>query len=387
MLRTSELDYQLPDSAVATSPASPRDSAKLMVIRRGSSHVEHLRFSDLPGLLNAGDLLVRNCTAVLPARFRGIRADTGGKVEGLYLSDEPGGNNSHRCRVLLKMRRHTPGAEIRLHNPAGEDSGLRMVLESRAGSPLGEADAVDAAIDSGWIVRIESDRDAKLAHDWLNRVGLTPLPPYILAARKKQAIDVAEAADRAAYQTVYASEPPAAAGRAEHGSVAAPTAGLHFTPAVLDRLAARGIASADVVLHVGLGTFKPVETEHVEEHPMHTEWCMVPPSAADHIARAKGAGKRVIAVGTTAARTLESFASIDTMRETNACSTRLLITPGYSWKHVDALLTNFHLPRSTLMAMVSAMLPGGATQLRDLYAQALSHGYRFYSFGDAMVVL
>lgn len=384
MLRTSDLDYELPESAIATVPAHPRDSARLMVIRRATGDVEHRTVADLPDVLRGGDLLVRNSTRVLPARFRGVRLDTGGKVEGLYLQDEPGADGAVRCRVLLKMRRHRAGAAIALESADGRESGLRMIVEAQAASRGGEGPAAEDVAEGGWIVRIQSDTGS--AADWLARVGLTPLPPYILSARKKQEITVPDADDRGAYQTVFAAEPPAAAARPEHGSVAAPTAGLHFTPMLLSRLAERGVRTADVVLHVGLGTFKPVETEFIEQHPMHSEWCMVPGETAELIRAARASGGRVVAIGTTAARTLESFADLDTMAREGACSTRLLITPGYRWKHVDALLTNFHLPRSTLMAMVASLLPGGIEQLRALYSDAIARGYRFYSFGDAMLV-
>jgi S-adenosylmethionine:tRNA ribosyltransferase-isomerase len=383
MLKTSELDYHLPDSAIAVQPASPRDSARLMVVERASGSVRHLAVRDLPSVLNAEDLLVRNSTRVLPARFRGVREDTGGKVEGLYLEDVTSlaGSDKPRCRVLLKMRRHTAGAAIRLADREGVLTNLRLVIEGRVGE---EPAAGEERADSGWVVCIEG---ASAGLNWLQRVGLTPLPPYILAARRHRELSSADGDDRASYQTVFASEPDHAAARPEHGSVAAPTAGLHFTPELLQALTARGVHAADVVLHVGLGTFKPVETEFVEEHPMHTEWCLVPRQTARAVRAAKSTGARVIAVGTTAARTLESFPSVDAMEADGECSTRILITPGYEWMHVDALLTNFHLPQSTLMAMVSALLPGGATQLRSLYEEAIGEGYRFYSFGDAMLVL
>ncbi len=381
MLRTSELDYDLPESAIATVPASPRDSAKLMVIERATGRVVHTHVRDLAGFVKPGDLLVRNSTAVLPARFRGFRTDSGGKVEGLFLSDEPGGSGV-RCRVLLKMRRHKPGAAITLCASSGEPSSTRLVLESRAD---GTSQTGDSSADAGWIVRVEDETGDP--NRWLEHVGMTPLPPYILAARKRQAMDVADERDRVTYQTVFAREPEAAVARPEHGSVAAPTAGLHFTESLNRALVEQGVAIADVVLHVGLGTFKPVETEFVEQHPMHTEWCMVPRNAAKMVQDTRTRGGRVIAVGTTSARVLESFANVDDMLRREACSTNLLITPGYAWKHVDALMTNFHLPRSTLMAMVSALLPGGAGQLRELYAEALANGYRFYSFGDSMLVL
>jgi S-adenosylmethionine:tRNA ribosyltransferase-isomerase len=225
----------------------------------------------------------------------------------------------------------------------------------------------------------------------LERVGLTPLPPYILAARRHQEVEVADEEDRAGYQTVYSRG--AGAGD-ERGSVAAPTAGLHFTPELLARLEAMGVERAAVTLEVGLGTFKPVEAEFVEDHAMHAEWCVVPRETARAISRARGRGGRVIAVGTTSARVLESFASVEEMLERGEAgvSTRILITPGYRFRNVDGLMTNFHLPRSTLMAMVAAFVErdgagDGVARLRGVYREALERGYRFYSYGDAMIVL
>lgn len=378
MLRVADLDYELPESAIAAEPASPRDSARLMVIDRAAGRIEHLHVRDLPGLLRPSDLLVRNTTRVLPARFRGVRMDTGGKAEGLYLHDEDptAGDPAPRCRVLLKMRRHAPGARIALFDRTGADSGVSLELLRRAETDEAEADS------GAWIVRVHGPHA-----DWLSRVGLMPLPPYILGARRRAGLGVADERDRADYQTVFAAEPAEARARPEHGSVAAPTAGLHFTLDLLRRIAAAGVALADVVLHVGLGTFKPVETEFVEQHPMHAEWCTVPRQTADAIDAARSARGRIVGIGTTASRTLESFASTDDMRATGSRVTRLLITPGYRFRHVDALLTNFHLPRSTLMAMAAALLPGGAAQLRDLYSEALARGYRFYSYGDAMLIV
>ncbi|MGH7133707.1 MAG: S-adenosylmethionine:tRNA ribosyltransferase-isomerase, partial [Phycisphaerales bacterium] len=210
----------------------------------------------------------------------------------------------------------------------------------------------------------------------------TPLPPYIRAARKRHGVEVDDAVDRAAYQTVYARGDELSA-----GSVAAPTAGLHFTPDLLAMLSAKGVDRAEVVLHVGTGTFKPVDTEFVEQHPMHAEWCTAPAATTAAMARARFSGGRVFAVGTTSARTLESFTQAELTPNADASHwTRILITPGYQWRHIDGLMTNFHLPRSTLLAMVAALLPGGAAQLLDVYREAIVKGYRFYSYGDAMLV-
>ena len=398
-LRTSELDYELPPECIATHPAEPRDAARLLVCKRSDpAFVEHRRVRDLPGYLHAGDLLVVNDTRVLPARFRGVRRDTGGHAEGLYLSRGAGGGvGVGGWRVLLKMRRQRAGVIVDLFDHDGRVSGVSLRLLERASAEAAEGDA-------SWLVEVLVDdvpvAGAKAGVDPLERVGWTPLPPYILAARKAAHEERGDTVDRRDYQTVYAREE-----REGEGSVAAPTAGLHFTPGLLESLAAKGVERAAVTLHVGLGTFKPVETEFVDEHPMHAEWCHVPRVSMEAIAARRRGGRgeagagsheRVVAVGTTSLRTLESFESFEshcTPAEGLTRETRLLITPGHRFRHADALMTNFHLPRSTLIALVSAFLerpdhPGeGVTRLLALYREALQRGYRFYSFGDAMLVL
>lgn len=371
MLRTAELDYELPESAIAVRPAEPRDAARLLVVSRSDpDRLEHRRVSDLPGLLRPRDLLVFNTTRVLRARLQGTRADTGGRVEGLYLEDAESGA-ARRWLVLLRGRRMKPGVAVALAHADGSVSGwsLRLI---RAGK--------DEA--GSWVVEVEGNPAAGSSAELLEAIGTTPLPPYILKARRHQQVEVDDGQDRARYQTVFAAEAGPGA-----GSVAAPTAGLHFTPELLRRLAEQGVARADVELQVGTGTFRTVETELVEDHPMHREWCSLGAATREAIRRARlERSGRVIAVGTTSARTIESFAAVaDDAPET--MSTRLLITPGYDWRWTDGLLTNFHLPRSTLLAMVASLLPGGAPRLLDLYRLALREGYRFYSYGDAMLVL
>jgi S-adenosylmethionine:tRNA ribosyltransferase-isomerase len=258
-----------------------------------------------------------------------------------------------------------------------------VALLDRGGKPCGVALTVTARSETeagAWVVSVH-DAGGAGTPAILERVGHTPLPPYIVKARAA-AHDAAETEeDRDLYQTVYAAEP---------GSVAAPTAGLHFTPELISRLFDRLVCSVAVTLHVGAGTFKPVETEFVEQHSMHAEWCSITPGALRIITDAKKAGQRVIAVGTTAARTLEAYAAVLESEAVPPASleTRLLITPGYRFRWVDGLLTNFHLPRSTLMALVAALLPEpGAEALRSLYAAAIAERYRFYSYGDAMLVV
>jgi S-adenosylmethionine:tRNA ribosyltransferase-isomerase len=442
MLRTADLDYPLPEELIATTPAEPRDAARLLVISRtDESRLEHRTIRDLPDILRPPaeraamppDLMIVNATRVLPARFKGVRTDTGGGVEGLYLRPAPPSSDPDagvRWIVLLKMRRAKPGAIVQLFDPTGNDSGLHLELIERT------------AEDNGaWLVSVARASRPCLpaeSQSLLESFGLTPVPPYILASRKRHELAIEDSRDRSTYQTVYA----ATRAPEGHGSVAAPTAGLHFTPNLLARLEAAGVHRAECSLDVGLGTFKPVETEFLEQHPMHSEWCHVPPETADllrqwhgptgpclgRLARgpwvgdfsqhtpaessgsqptaaaetaATSAGRpmprgRILAVGTTTARTLESFDSPEEMLLTPTKETRLLITPGYRFKHIDALLTNFHLPQSTLLALVAAFLsppgrggdPAHAIQrLKAIYAEAVRERYRFYSFGDAMLIL
>lgn len=367
MLRTRDLEYHLPRELIATTPAEPRDAARLLVVR-GAAEPRHAVFRDLPQFLDPGDRLVVNTSRVIPARLQGVRRDTGGKVEGLFLEfgHEPG-----LWVCMVKARRFRPGAEIGLLDASGKPSPHAIELVER-----------HLDVPGAWIVRLTSgpreDQAAFRTHSMavLAEVGRVPLPPYIRSARRAGGGEDQTEGDFERYQTVYAD--PAAA-----GSVAAPTAGLHFTPGVLQALADRRVIRQDVTLHVGAGTFREVETEVVEDHPMHRELCHAPAHVMDDLAAARRDGHRVVAVGTTAARTVEASArSGGGWQETD-----LLITPGYHWRLVSALVTNFHLPRSTLMAMVAAILPGGVEQLQAVYARAIEARYRFYSYGDAMLVL
>ncbi len=347
-MRTDELDYPLPESLIATRPAEPRDSARLLVHHVGRNETEHRRVSDLPAYLEPNDVLVFNASRVVPARLIGARVDSGGRVEGLYLDALP--DRGWRCMLKSNGRLRT-GVRIELVGPRG---GATTVIE------LIERDG------AGWIVRADDPGDAATI---LERVGHTPLPPYILRARA-EAVD--DATDRAWYQTVYAT----AAAR----SVAAPTAGLHFTPTLLDAIDAAGATRTEVILHVGAGTFKPVTADDLRDHDMHSEQYEVPDGALDALEAAVAAGGRRIAVGTTTVRALESATRGGGVRATD-----LLIEPGYVFRRVDALMTNFHLPRSTLLALVAALT--GLDRLKAIYAEAVDRGYRFYSYGDAMLVL
>ncbi|MCC6949867.1 MAG: tRNA preQ1(34) S-adenosylmethionine ribosyltransferase-isomerase QueA [Phycisphaerales bacterium] len=359
MLRTSDLDYDLPESAIAATPAPAREDARLMVV--GAGPIRDLRIPDLTGLLAPGDLVVRNRTRVVPARFVGTRPDTGAKAEGLFLREIGPGV----WAAMIKTRRVGEGVTFGLVSRTGERTGVRLSLIRRLEEP------------GAWEVHVD-DPCGRASLALLEEVGRTPLPPYILSARRRSGLDVPDDLDRARYQTEFAAGRPA--------SVAAPTAGLHLTPRLEAALVARGVRVADVELQVGTGTFRTVETEFVEQHNMHEERCLVPVETAREVQAALARGSRVVCVGTTSARTLEA-ASAQGAAPGEWFTTRLLITPGYRFRVTRTLLTNFHLPRSTLMALVAAMLPGGATELRTLYEQALSDGYRFYSYGDAMLVL
>ena len=363
-----DLDYPLPESSIATRPASPRDSARMMVVRCSSEGVEHVHVRDLPGYLEAGDLMVFNDTQVIPARLVGQRVDTGGRVEGLFLggaSAGHGGTSSHhRWTAMLKSNgRLRAGMAIELLDHAGEPGGFEFTPVEK--------------VEDAWHVKSSDDPMGALM-----RLGRTPLPPYILRSREQRHEDgIDDDDDRAWYQTIYADE-------GHRGSVAAPTAGLHFTPELLDRITATGVQQARVTLHVGPGTFKPVTAATLAAHPMHREWYDVGGAAIDAIQSQKQRrGSRLIAVGTTTVRTLESLpTNLNALSDVEMRGqTELLIAPPYEFRHVDGMLTNFHLPRSTLLALVAAKV--GLDRLKALYAEAVERRYRFYSYGDAMLIL
>ena len=378
-MRTEELDFELPPERIATRPVSPRDAARLMVVRASEPDAapEHRFVRDLPQILAPKDVLVLNRSRVVPARFVGFTEQTRGGAEGLWLGEEPEHGEGLRWRVLLKARRFRPGRRVRLLGPDDAPSPVALELIEKCDDP-GEAGA--------WRVLVRDDAGPRATPEVLDAVGRTPLPRYILQARKSAGEDVADALDRSDYQTTFAGgggaeDAPASA------SVAAPTAGLHFTPELFGRLEAAGIERAEVTLHVGAGTFKPIEAETVDAHSMHAEWCSLEPAGpARTIDRGEG---RVVAVGSTSTRTLEAFAAIRRRGEPLPpwLETDLLIAPGYTWQRVDAIMTNFHLPRSTLLALVAASVSGGIERVRELYRVAMQREYRFFSYGDAMLIL
>ncbi|HRP61824.1 MAG TPA: tRNA preQ1(34) S-adenosylmethionine ribosyltransferase-isomerase QueA [Phycisphaerales bacterium] len=365
-LRTEELDYDLPAGLIATRPAEPRDHARMMVLRADGS-IEHRQVRDLPDYLNSGDAVVFNTTAVVPARLEGEREDTGGHVQGLYLESAPADAAGERWQVMLRS-----GSRLQ--------HGRRIVLWTASGERSPHVIELEAKVGAQWIVRLCSDSSTESV---LAEVGRTPLPPYILRARSETAVTLSDAQDRSWYQTVYADS-------RRKLSVAAPTAGLHFTPELLERLRVGGAERLDVMLHVGAGTFQPVSAAVLQDHQMHREHYEIsePTYRRLHdIAANRGASpRRILAVGTTTVRTLESLPSQWSASATGTYfgETQLLIAPPYEFRLVDGLLTNFHLPRSTLLALVAAMT--GLERLKEAYAEAIRLGYRFYSYGDAMLI-
>jgi S-adenosylmethionine:tRNA ribosyltransferase-isomerase len=341
-LRTSDYDFALPADRIAQVPAERRDESRLMVVDRASGKIEHRRFRDLPDLLTRGDTLVLNTTRVFRARLLG-RRDSGAPGEVLLLKEL--GNGVYEAMV-------SPGGKLKpgrvVHVAPGFDVEIAGMTERRTR-----------------VVRLRTELPAVEA---IERYGHVPLPPYI------DRPDAAGDAER--YQTVYARE---------RGSVAAPTAGLHFTDEMLRELAKRGVQRADVVLHVGAGTFKPVEVDDPAAHVMHEEWYSVPPGTADLVNATRRVGASVWAVGTTSVRTLESAAREDGVVVPGQGETRIFIRPPYRFKAVDRLITNFHLPRSTLIMLVAAF--AGYEVTMRAYREAIDAGYRFYSYGDAMVII
>jgi S-adenosylmethionine:tRNA ribosyltransferase-isomerase len=355
-VKTAEFDYDLPSKLIAQKPVLPRDTSRLMVVDRREKEITHHHFYDLPDFLEQGDLLVHNQTRVVRARLFALKP-TGGKVEILLLRQQ----DEETWRVLVGGRRVRPGLTLTL-------------LDGPDGDPVG---ATAEVLERGErAVRVLQFDRAVLS--LAQEIGTTPLPPYIHETLE----------DDERYQTVYASKP---------GSAAAPTAGLHFTPELLHELRGKRVRSEFVTLHIGLDTFQPVREEQLEDHEMHTEYCSLSPEVARQVNQTKLEGKQVIAVGTTSVRVLETAAlrAVGDDACADSCpwravaalegETDLFIYPGYAFRAVDALITNFHLPRSTLLMLVAAF---ASKELIDrAYAEAIEEHYRFYSFGDAMLIM
>ena len=338
-MKLTDFSYELPKELIAQHPAEPRDHARLMLYDRKTGAVEHKHFYDLVDELRAGDVLVFNDSKVIPARLYGKRVPTGGKVEVLLLT--PVGED--RWEVLVKPgKKALPGTTIEF------PEGL-------------QAEVLDRTDFGGRVVHFTYDG---VFEDIIDKIGKMPLPPYIHEKME----------DPNEYQTVYARE---------RGSAAAPTAGLHFTDELLQKIRDKGVEEVFVTLHVGLGTFRPVEEENIEDHQMHSEFYSITPEAADAINRAKAEGRRIIAVGTTSIRTLESAGTTGKLKAGSGW-TNIFIYPGFTFHIVDALVTNFHLPESTLLMLISAL--STREQILHAYEIAVKEKYRFFSFGDAMFI-
>ena len=348
MSELDQYDYELPAELIAQEPLACRSDARLLIVRRQAGELEHARVRDLPEFLQPADALVLNDTRVVPARLVGYRTRTGGKWQGLFLAADDAG----LWKVLSKTRgKLEPGETIMLQNRQLQDA-LPLRLLTR--------------LDRGeWAARPESDEPAL---DLLQRIGRVPLPHYI---RGGEMID----ADLQTYQTVYATRP---------GAVAAPTAGLHFTPQLLRQIEQRGVATARVTLHVGIGTFRPITVERLRDHAMHSEWGQISAETVALLRQRRQAGGRIVAVGTTAVRVLETAAASGELQPWTG-ETSIFIRPPHDFRAVDALLTNFHLPKSTLLVLVRTF--GGDELMRRAYAVAIQERYRFFSYGDAMLIV
>ena len=345
-LLTSDFHYDLPEELIAQTPADRRDGSRLMVLDRSKNAPEHHVFSEIVDFLRPEDILVVNSSKVIPARLLGVTKKTGSPMELLLLKSlSPG-----RWETLVR-----PGKRAKVGDVLLFGDGLLFVTVE------------EILPDGNRIVSFDYDRSLfKTDYELLDRIGELPLPPYI---KKKQK-------DLSRYQTVYAKE---------EGSAAAPTAGLHFTPELLDRIREKGVGYAEVTLHIGLGTFRPVKEARISDHLMHTEHFHIDENAAAEINRRRAAGGRVVAVGTTSCRVLESVADENGLVHATEGDTGIFIYPGYRFRAIDALITNFHLPESTLLMLVSAL--AGRERILEAYETAVKERYRFFSFGDAMLIL
>ncbi|MFK7792553.1 MAG: tRNA preQ1(34) S-adenosylmethionine ribosyltransferase-isomerase QueA [Devosiaceae bacterium] len=352
-MRVDAFDFNLPEERIALHPADPRDSARLLQVSSGGALGDHI-VRDLPGLLQPGDLLVLNQTRVIPAQLSGVREREGAELFPVSVTlMEAQDEDQLRWKAMARPGKRIKAGD-RLHFPAEGPAQLSCVVENKA--------------DDGLITLVFSGTAQDFANG-LQAVGMPPLPPYIAA--KRGYLDQ----DKDDYQTVYAQS---------EGSVAAPTAGLHFTDELFAALDARGVGRAFVTLHVGMGTFLPVKAENTQEHKMHAEWGQITSDVANQINRVKARGGRIISIGTTSLRTLESAAQEDGSIAPFDGETDIFITPGYRFKAIDALMTNFHLPKSTLFMLVSALC--GLERMQTAYAHAIANQYRFYSYGDGSLL-
>jgi len=348
-MRTADFDFDLPEDRIALRPAEPRDAARLLVVRHGT--LEDRVVGDLPGLLRSGDALVFNDTRVIPARLSGLRERVG-----------PGGETLTVAVEATLHHRDAPDAWSAFMKP-----GKRIRADDRINFQTLTATVLDKSGDG--LVRLGFDRSGPALDEAIRDVGVMPLPPYIAARRPE------DDRDRSDYQTVFATH---------DGSVAAPTAGLHFTPALLEALGAAGVTTHAVTLHVGAGTFLPVKADDTTDHRMHSEWGEVSPQTASALNAVRASGGRIVCVGTTSLRLLESATTPDGVIHPFLGDTAIFITPGYAFRAADVLMTNFHLPKSTLFMLVSAF--AGLDTMKAAYAHAVETGYRFYSYGDGSLL-
>ena len=358
----STWQFELPPELIASRPATKRDDSRLLVVNRGSGTIEHSHIRELPSFLNSEDVLIFNNTQVLPARLFGIRTATQGRWEGLFVEQSAAGEWTILCDTRGRL---TPGETITVLRAYGELPGDGMDLHHQQPASELLLTLKQKLEDGSWQVEVSDPRSML---EILAEFGSLPLPPYM--GRK-----LADADDQVRYQTVFASQP---------GAVAAPTAGLHFSAELLQQCRERDIRSAEVTLHVGIGTFRPVTSERLSDHHMHDEWCRLSDDACQLILQTKSMSRQVTAVGTTSVRTLESaFANCGHIGPWEG-RTRLFIRPGYHFQVVDRLLTNFHLPGSTLLVLVAAL--AGYDLTMEAYRKAVEQRYRFYSYGDAMLI-
>ncbi len=357
--KLSDFNFNLPEELIATEPAQPRDHSRLLVLDKKIGEIEHKHFYDIVDYLNDGDVLVLNNSKVIPARLMARKADTGGRIE--ILLHKKASDNIWQCLIGGKVKENS-----------------KLLLLSL------EAEVLKNNNDGTWDVKF--DKSGTELMKAIEKLGEMPLPPYIVKQRERKktlpgsehrTIPLQEGNDKDSYQTVYADDK-------KSGSVAAPTAGLHFTPELLEKIKNKGVKILEITLYVGMGTFAPVKTENILEHKMHAEWVEIDQSTISNLQSAIENKKRIIAVGTTSARSLESCWSNLPKDEDFKSWVDIFITPGYKFKIVDAMITNFHLPKSTLLMLVSAL--AGKENIDKAYQEAIKEKYRFYSYGDAMFI-